>query len=256
MLIRKFDIDRLISMKVLEPISADQLKGHRKLSTRMVTTWRVKPHNGVDHFLRRARFVAREFRWMSSELDDAVFAPASSSILTRALPALLVAKQSSSEAWYALSLDITDAYLTVEQKVPTVVCAYLAGKQKRFRLLRTLPGQRTGAKDWFDDFHAHLEGTIGIKPFTESPALFCIPITCNGGDVTNGGGGLSHVDDVFAAGCRPALTSLCQAARAKYKCSIQELRQGGDEIFFLKRKHLWLVSGCLGYNQTLSMWTL
>ena len=206
----QYELDRLIATQVLEPLPPDADKsGFRRLSTRMVNSWRVKPRpEHGDSFLRRARFVAREFRWMSSELDDAVFAPASSSVLTRVLPALLVSKCAAGEDWRALSLDITDAYLTVPQQTPTIVSWQVGNQLRWYKLLRTLPGQRTGARSWFDDFHDHLKSTINIEAFTEAPALFCIPVAKDGGGAAAGGGGLSHVDDVFAAGCGSAMSAL------------------------------------------------
>ena len=244
----QYELDRLIAMQVLEPLSPDADKsGFRKLSTRMVNSWRVKPRpDHGDSFLRRARFVAREFRWMSSELDDAVFAPASSSVLTRVLPALLVSKCAAGEDWHALSLDITNAYLTVPQQTPTIVSWQVGNQLRWYRLLRTLPGQRTGARSWFDDFHDHLRSTINIEAFTEAPALFCIPVAKDGGGTAAGGGGLSHVDDVFAAGSVLAMSALRSSVKGKYKCTIQELRQVGEEISFLKRRHAWVNAGIDG----------
>ena len=251
----QYELDRLIAMQVLEPLPPDADKsGFRRLSTRMVNSWRVKPRpDHGDSFLRRARFVAREFRWMSSELDDAVFAPASSSVLTRVLPALLVSKCAAGEDWHALSLDITDAYLTVPQQTPTIVSWQVGNQLRWYKLLRTLPGQRTGARSWFDDFHDHLKSTISIEAFTEAPALFCIPIAEDGGGTAAGGGGLSHVDDVFAAGCGSAMSALRMSVKGKYKCTIQELRQVGEEISFLKRRHSWVSAGIDGRGWVLGI---
>ena len=225
----QFEVDRLLGMGVLERIPhATDISGFRWLSTRMVNSWRVKPRPGHgDSFLRRARFVARESRWMSSEPDDAVFAPASSNVLTRVLPA----QCHQAQPWHALSLDVTDAYLTVEQKVPTIVCAVIAGTHHWFKLLKTLPGERTGAKDWLEDFHDYLQQAIAIEPLVQAPALFRIPVSRDGGGTGAGGGGLSHVDDVFAVASKAALAALCDAVTSKYKCSIKHFASGWGRGF-------------------------
>ena len=193
---------------------------------------------------------------MSSELGDAVFAPASSSVLTRVLPALLVSKCAAGEDWHALSLDITDAYLTVPQQTPTIVSWQVGNQLRWYRLLRTLPGQRTGARSWFHDFHDHLRSTINIEAFTEAPALFCIPVATDGGGTAAGGGGLSHVDDVFAAGGDSAMSALRSSVKGKYKCTIQELRQVGEEISFLKRRHAWVSAGIDGRGWILGIFPI
>ena len=51
-------------------------------------------------------------------------------------------------------------YLTVPQKVPTVV--YYGDRV--FKLLRNLPGQRTGARDWFEAFQDHLVNELRVQP--------------------------------------------------------------------------------------------
>ncbi|CAE7515643.1 unnamed protein product, partial [Symbiodinium microadriaticum] len=171
----------------------------------MVKSWRIKPSptGGGEAFLRRARFVAREFKWLSNMVDSEVLAPASSNALLRVLPAILVANQH--EHWIALSLDVADAYLTVPQTVSTIVTIWVQGEQRFYRLLRNLPGQRAGAKDWFDSFQSYLIEKLSIDPLVEAPALFRIPGTCDEG---NGGGG--------------------DCVRSKYKCTIAFL-EGADE---------------------------
>ena len=203
-----FELSRLEAMGVLErlPEGAD-LSGYKRLSTKMVKSWRIKPSptGGGEAFLRRARFVAREFKWLSNMVDSEVFAPASSNALLRVLPAILVANQH--EHWIALSLDVADAYLTVPQTVSTIVSIWVQGEQRFYRLLRNLPGQRAGAKDWFDSFQSYLIEQLSIDPLVEAPALFRIPGTSDEGN-GGGGGGLCHVDDLFAVGARPTMKEI------------------------------------------------
>ncbi|CAE7526382.1 unnamed protein product, partial [Symbiodinium sp. CCMP2456] len=142
-----FELSRLEAMGVLErsPVGAD-LTGFKRLSTKMVKSWRVKPcpSGQGEAFLRRARFVAREFRWLSNMIDSDVFAPASSNALLRVLPAVLVARQP--QDWIALSLDVADAYLTVCQSVDTVVSIWVQGEQRIYKLLRNFMGREQEPK--------------------------------------------------------------------------------------------------------------
>ena len=114
------EISRLVGLGVL--ISPENVgEGAKRLSTKFVLTWRRKTRREENVWLRRARYVAREFTWMSPERQD-LFSPASSSIITRILPYCFL-KQSTvpgNDVCMA-SLDITDAFLTVDQEVPTIV---------------------------------------------------------------------------------------------------------------------------------------
>ena len=253
------ELDRLVKLGVLEELSwSDDLSNFRTLSTKMVTSWRLKPapSGEGDAYLRRSRFVARDFRWMNHMMDDEVFAPASSTVLVKVLPAILVSRQLGDEPWEAMSLDVVDAYLTVPQKVPTVVHY----GNRVFKLLRNLPGQRTGARDWFEAFQDHLISELSIQPLVEAPALFYIPpkhgptvnrggdlSASHGGDVKSGdhgesgGGGLCHVGDMFAIGPKGTAKRVGDCVKSKYKCTMATLTQVGDELSFLKRRHMWCV---------------
>jgi len=114
-------LDRLQAMGVLLP--DDSLAEHefvnvKKLSTRMVRTWRDKRIGGRRVWLRRSRYVAREYAWMTPERQD-LFSPASSNLTVRLL--LILFLKLVLKGFVLCSLDIGDAYLTVDQKVPTLV---------------------------------------------------------------------------------------------------------------------------------------
>ena len=80
------EIKRLFNLGVLT--SKDEAPADAKsLSTRFVRTWREKVVSGSKVWLRRSRFVAREFAWLQPD-RDALFSPASSSIVARLLPAM------------------------------------------------------------------------------------------------------------------------------------------------------------------------
>ena len=122
----KMELERLQAMGVLlpvEPLAEHGFENVKKLSTRMVRTWRDKRLGGRRVWLRRSRYVAREYAWMTPERQD-LFSPASSNLTVRLLPILFL--KLFSQGFVLCSLDIGDAYLTVDQKVP-VYCCELCG---------------------------------------------------------------------------------------------------------------------------------
>ena len=91
------EIKRLTGMQVLTN-AADMPNDAKVLPTRFVRTWREKlDKDGQQIWLRRSRFVAREFAWMESE-RDCLFSPASSSIVARLLPVMFLEMQQHCDA--------------------------------------------------------------------------------------------------------------------------------------------------------------
>ena len=85
------EIGRLKAMGVLLSAESFDTMGQvpKKLTTRMVRTWRDKYIDGEHVWLRRSRYVAREYAWLSPERQD-LFAPASSVLTVRLLPCLFM----------------------------------------------------------------------------------------------------------------------------------------------------------------------
>ena len=85
----KIEIQRLLSMGVLLNASCLDEVAYKQLSTRFVRTWRGKEMvidgKPTRVWVRRSRFVAREFAWLSDD-KQSMFSPASSSISSRILP--------------------------------------------------------------------------------------------------------------------------------------------------------------------------
>ena len=76
------ELTRLEGMSVLiEPNPQEQAE---HLSTVFVKTWK----KGPDGWFRRARLVARQYRWASDMLEEDTFSPASVSTLARLVPLL------------------------------------------------------------------------------------------------------------------------------------------------------------------------
>ena len=187
------EIQRLTKMAVLT--DATTLPPDAKqLSTRFVRTWREKLNkDGRQIWLRRSRFVAREFAWMDSERDS-LFSPASSSIVARLLPVMYLDMKEHAQSVMA-SIDVKDAFLTVKQKTPTVVTCKLAdGREVQYGLGRVLPGQRDGSPLWHQDIPKVLCEELGVSQHVPYP---CILKTADNSCFV-----LIHVDDILVVGRR------------------------------------------------------
>ena len=225
------EISRLVGLGVL--ISPDSVgESPKRLSTKFVRTWRCKTRHNVKVWLRRARYVAREFTWMSPERQD-LFSPASSSIITRILPYCFL-KQSTmpgSDVCMA-SLDITDAFLTVDQEVPTIVDC----NGTFYGLGKVLPGQRDGSQLWYKSITQYLQSRLGIEPLEACPCLLRRP------DLSLVM--LMHVDDLLLVGSRRFIEQeVVPTLLERYKVSLEILQKPNDELEFLKRKHRLIAVG-------------
>ena len=234
-----FEVRRLLEMNVLEAITAPaaeraQQEGSRLLSTKFVRSWRIKMRkldNGREEqqYLRRSRFVGREYAWLDKDRTE-LFAPASSSLLTRLLPSVFMHNRHNNHA--CCVLDVADAFLTVDQRIPTIVRANLgSGHEEQyvqhFRLVKLLPGQRDGTVRWHEAFTEFLDDKLGLEPYVPCPALFRLKQV----DVS----GLLHVDDLFSEGARSGLEAMVSCVKEKYKCTVSWLCAHGDEVGFLKK---------------------
>ena len=172
----KVELQRLQAMGVLIPVSSlsqqdgfDGFSDFKKLSTRMVRTWRDKRLGGKRVWLRRSRYVAREYAWLTPDRQD-LFSPASSALTTRLLPTLFLRMMAND--FVLCAIDIGDAYLTVPQKIPTLV-SYddKSGNHVEFSLGRVLPGQRDGALLWHESITAFLLEEMSIGCCEAYPSL-------------------------------------------------------------------------------------
>jgi len=109
----QLELQRLERLQVLQ--GPDAVPPTSKvLSTRFVRTWREKHSSkGEAIWLRRSRFVAREFAWLEPERES-LFSPASGSIISRVLPTVFLERREK-ENMVMASLDVRDAFLTVKQ---------------------------------------------------------------------------------------------------------------------------------------------
>ena len=132
---------------LLEPATLDGVEHVVELSARMVGTWREKEHAGQPAWYRRSRYVVREYAWLSQKSD--LYSPASSAGCNKLIPIIMMQIPSV----ILFTADISDAYLTVKQERPTrVYYTSPTGHRVAYALGRVLPGQRSGALDWYTSF--------------------------------------------------------------------------------------------------------
>ena len=235
----ELEISRLKSMGVLLPVDSVDTNGQvpKKLTTRMVRAWRDKHIDGQHVWLRRSRYVAREYAWLSPERQD-LFSPASSVLTVRLLPCLYM--KWKVEDYVLCSIDITDAFLMVDQQELTqVVCEDAGGNVSQYLLGKVLPGQRNGSQMWHESFSAFLREDLKIEECEPYPCLLRTELSANAEKPACLL--LLHVDDVLCLSQRNYLeTVLLPALKARYKISSDVMSEEGDELTFLKRRHVLL----------------
>ena len=194
------------------------------MTTKMVRSWREKSTpSGEQIWLRRSRYVAREFAWLSERED--LFSPASSSIAHRILPMLVLQHPD----WVLATIDISDAFLTVDQLDATLV-SYVDkdGNETMFSLGKVLPGQRCGSRDWYESITDYLKEEIAVEVCPSYPVLLrsasrdCLMHL--------------HVDDIMS-GCERErlMRDIIPKLKKRYKISVSILEVGGS-VHFLKKK--------------------
>ena len=220
---RKIEIERLMDMKVLKPMKEEQATSgsYKHLSTKIVYDWRHRDGQGK----RRGRFfLAREFRWLTDYDIAALFSPTGVASTVKLLSALFT----STDGYILGSVDVSDAYLQVEQSEPTVV--EIDGNY--YELGYTLPGQRTGSSAWFNKLQGIVE-KHGLKSDEGLPALFYkLPKDGEPGIII-----LSHVDDLEIFATKHGFKDLVKKLEAEgLKLKVEgPLEQGSGSIGFLKR---------------------
>ena len=219
---RKTEIERLMDMKVLKPIREEQATSgsYKRLSTKIVYDWRHRD----GQWKRRGRLVAREFRWLTDYDIAALFSPTGVASTVKLLSALFT----FTDGYILGSVDVSDAYLQVEQSEPTVV--EIDGSY--YELGYTLSGQRTGSSAWFNKLQGIVE-KYGLKRDEGLPALFYkLPKDGEPGIII-----LSHVDDLEIFATKSGFKDLVKKLEAEgLKLKVEgPLEQGNGSIGFLKR---------------------
>ena len=200
-----------------------------QLTTRFVRDWRIKIKklNGGGEkkaWLRRSRMVAREY---ANDKRDDVHSPASGAHCQRLLPLMFLASRGiefQQTETVLGSLDIKDAFLQVDQEKALQIFT-ATGK---YRVLKNLPGQRIGARAWFD----FITNYLSRKGF-----VFCKENPCLGkyGDKVMI---LIHVDDVMFFGEKTFVNEkFIPGLKEQFEVSVAMMEAEGDEFQFLKRTY-------------------
>ena len=227
----KVEIQRLREMEVLVLATECQDDPTGKLTTKFVRDWRLKSFSDDNgerkKWMRRSRLVAREFA-NSKRLDT--FSPATGAHVSDILPLKYlwmksgVAGMETKEEYDTVlaSLDVRDAFLQVDQDNPVLV--KLQGEN--WVIKKNLPGQRLGAKQWFQYLRNHLQETMDFEFSLEQPCMArtkeCTIII--------------HVDDILFVGLKTFwrdvfLPNMSQ----KFSISHDQLQGNGTSIKFLRR---------------------
>ena len=224
----------------------DEVSG--SLTTRFVYDWRIKDHpNGTKQWMRRSRFVAREF---ATDKRSDTYSPASGCHSVNLIPIcylkMLAESLDSAERFdedssspyrvVLAALDIKDAFLQVPQENLVMVSLY----NQQYVIRRNLPGQRLGAKAWYWHFRRYISDALNCCWCLEQPCLAkCVD------DGTNNCF-LIHVDDLLFAGSYSFWTTkFLPAVTSKFNVNYTELKENGSFISFLKRKLVKIKDGLL-----------
>ena len=206
---------RLEKMGVLRPMQREEDgKGMVCLKSKTVRDWRFR-----GEWRRRSRLVAKEFRHLQPALED-LYAPASLGILQKLLAGLCV----SGENLVMYMVDVSDAYLMVPQRRPTFITTSTG---LSYELKYNLPGQRSGARDWFM-YAGEIFAKDGLTSYPAAPAVYYEPksLACS-----------THVDDFqFVSGEKRASKLLGNLKKSGLKLKIEgPIDPFGGQGHFLKR---------------------
>ena len=159
---------------------------------------------------------------------DDVPSPATGGQTLRLLPIIYLTKkmeeQSGGEPYWVGSMDVKDAFLQIPQEEPTQVQT----ARGYYEVNRNLPGQRLGAKAWFDYFTDWLKER-GFKFSDINPCL---------GRKGEQMMVLIHVDDVMYVSAKDYMeNTFFPDIRKKFDISEQHLSDSGTTFTFSRRTY-------------------
>ena len=163
----RVEVEKLTGLGVVKVVLRHNMDAQGKwIDLKEVFDWRFRQ----GAWKRRCRIVAREFKTGPS--TEETFSPTSSHGVVR-----LFLLCHLCFGWKLASLDISDAYLTVEQKeICYVEISQWMKEQLKlpddaiWELRKVLPGQRNGAQRWFQDFTKNLH-KLGFHSCTAMPSV-------------------------------------------------------------------------------------
>ena len=206
------EVSKLKSLGVVEEVKVGEVNFQETkfIVLKEVYDWRHRQ----GAWKRRCRIVAREFR-AGADSDQETFSPTTATSAVRLFFVLHL-----NFRWKLLSLDISDAYLTVDQVEecivelrPWIKSVLQVSDDTVWRLKKVLPGQRIGAKRWFSSFSQVLS-ELGFESCLAMPSVFR--------HTTKQAAINMHVDDILVAVKDPRDGEwLLQALKARYKLQVE-----------------------------------
>ena len=205
-------------MPALIELQPHEENDYNDITTKMVITWKKREEKGG--WFRRARLVARQFRW-SIDVEDS-FAPTS----LMAIPRMLLHLAACCPEHYGVQvIDVKDAFLMVPQ--PEEEKASVTYRGKRYKLVRCLPGQRTAANRWYIHFRDAAR-EFGMVDDVMQPTLMKLDRELY----------ISlHVDDLLMVGTEEKRREFMEFLHDKdWRCEVQGPFDIGECFEYLKRK--------------------
>ena len=211
----KVEVQRLCAMRVLLSAAEFQQEPTGKLTTKLVRDWRLKSFGeGTEQkkrWMRRSQGIChdKEDRHLQPSSRSTCVKHSALQVFGNERCSFCVGSGSFCHDWASHcsvlfwffemkskadydvvlgTLDVSDAFLQVDQDQPVLV--KLQGKSRV--ICKNLPGQRLGAKQWFQHLRAHLESSMGFEFSMEQTCMARTP-QCTI---------LIHVDDVMYVGSR------------------------------------------------------
>ena len=127
------------------------------------------------------------------------------------------------------AFDISDAYLQVDLPTPKKI-RIIDRPDANYIIHRCLPGQRDGARRWYDHFSSFVRAGLGREICAEVPSLLKLP--------DDKGFLLVHVDDVLFAIDEQYLNNVVKSIlEARFCISWQSASRSAGSFEFLKRVH-------------------
>ena len=215
------EIARLESIPVMVQVTDQEAQELNMITTRVVLVWKKRQEK--QGWFRRARLVARQFRSTAGYDEASTFAPTSASMVPRLMLQMILVLRPD---WEIRVMDIKDAFLMAWQ--PEDEASGIIYKDKKYRLIRCLPGQRTAARQWYMLFRGVTEAHGGVADAMQ-PTLFRM------NDLLAS----VHVDDVLLVGGREAsLRFIKHLKDQNWKLEVEgPFGKAGDEFSYLKRKY-------------------
>lgn len=106
-----------------------------------------------------------------------------------------------------------------------------------YQVLRNLPGQRIGAKAWYEHLGTYLIEKQGFSFDIINP---CLGKRGVGDDLVCV---LIHVDDIMLTGRKKPISDFIQNIKKEFEIEVNMVKDYGEEFCLLKRKYVYAPEG-------------